>query len=195
MGGVRCVLHARRAALATIAAMLISAEGAAVLLIDVQERLVPALENGGKEMVANAARLAAGAALFDVPVCATEQSPEKLGPTVAELAPYPQLVLPKTAFSAAGLPMLLPPGTEDVLVAGCEAHVCVLQTVLGLLAARHRVLVVTDAVGSRTAANREAALDRLVRHGAELVTTEMVLFEWLGDATHPRFREVQALIR
>jgi nicotinamidase-related amidase len=175
--------------------MLISAEGAAVLLIDVQERLVPALANGGKEMVANATRLAAGAALFDVPVCATEQSPEKLGPTVAELAPYPQLVLPKTAFSAAGLPMLLPPGTEDVLVAGCEAHVCVLQTVLGLLAARHRVLVVTDAVGSRTAANREAALDRLVRHGAELVTTEMVLFEWLRDATHPRFREVQALIR
>jgi hypothetical protein len=57
------------------------------------------------------------------------------------------------------------------------------------------VLVVTDAVGSRTAANREAALDRLVRHGAELVTTEMVLFEWLGDANHPRFREVQALIR
>jgi isochorismate hydrolase len=104
-------------------------------------------------------------------------------------------VLSKTTFNAAGYPTLLPPGTEDVLVAGCEAHVCVLQTVLGLLAARHRVLVVTDAVGSRTAANREAALDRLARHGAELVTTEMVLFEWLRDATHPRFREVQALIR
>ena len=174
--------------------MLISAEGAAVLLIDVQERLVPALDNG-KEMVANAARLAAAATLLDVPVCATEQAPDKLGPTVAEVAPYPQLVLPKTVFNAAGFPTLLPPGTEDVLVAGCEAHVCVLQTVLGLLGARHRVLVVTDAVGSRTAANREAALDRLVRHGAELGTTERVLFEWLRDATHPRFREVQALIR
>ena len=77
--------------------MLISAEGAAVLLVDVQERLVPALDNG-KEMVANAARLGAAAALFDVPVCATEQAPEKLGPTVAEVAPYPQLVLSKTTW-------------------------------------------------------------------------------------------------
>jgi nicotinamidase-related amidase len=190
----RCAPAAAHPGRPTLAAMLISAEGAAVLLIDVQERLVPALDNG-KEMVANAARLAAAATLLDVPVCATEQAPDKLGPTVAEVAPYPQLVLSKTTFNAAGYPTLLPPGTEDVLVAGCEAHVCVLQTVLGLLAARHRVLVVTDAVGSRTAANREAALDRLARHGAELVTTEMVLFEWLRDATHPRFREVQALIR
>ena len=174
--------------------MLISAEGSAVLLVDIQERLVAALD-GGKEMVGNAARLAAAAALFDVPVCATEQVPDKLGPTVAELQPYPQLVLPKTAFNAAGFPTLLPPGTEEVLIAGCEAHVCVLQTAVGLLAARHRVLVVSDAVGSRTMANRDAALDRLVRHGAELVTTEMVLFEWLRDATHPRFREVQGLIR
>ncbi len=174
--------------------MLISAEGSAVLLVDIQERLVAALD-GGKDMVGNAARLAAAAALLDVPVCATEQVPDKLGPTVAELQPYPQLVLPKTVFNAAGFPTLLPPGTEEVLIAGCEAHVCVLQTAVGLLAARHRVLVVADAVGSRTTANRDAALDRLVRHGAELVTTEMVLFEWLRDATHPRFREVQGLIR
>jgi hypothetical protein len=67
--------------------------------------------------------------------------------------------------------------------------------VLGLLAARHRVLVVADAIGSRTTANRDAAISRMGRHGAEIVTTEMVLFEWLRDATHPRFREVQALIR
>lgn len=174
--------------------MLISADGSAVLLIDMQERLVPALEHA-KETVANAVRLAAGAALMGVPVCATEQAPDKLGPTVAELAAYPQLVLPKTVFDVAGFPNLLPPRTAEVIVAGCEAHVCVLQTVLGLLATRHRVLVVSDAVGSRTVANRDAALDRLVRHGAELVTTEMVLFEWLRDAVHPRFREVQALIR
>ena len=117
--------------------MLISAEGSAVLLVDIQERLVGALD-GGQEMVANAARLAAAAALLDVPVCATEQAPDKLGPTVAEVASYPQLVLPKTIFNAAGFPTLLPPRTEEVLVAGCEAHVCVLQTAVGLLAARHR---------------------------------------------------------
>jgi nicotinamidase-related amidase len=175
--------------------MLISAEGAAVLLIDVQERLVPALENGGKEMVANAARLAAGAALFDVPVCATEQSPEKLGPTVAELAPYPQLVLPKTAFSAAGLPMLLPPGTEDVLVAGCEAHVCVLQTALRLLESGYAVKWAGDAVGSRRVVDRDSAGARARTAGADIVTTEMVLFEWLRTSGHPKFRAILDLLR
>ncbi len=174
--------------------MLLTADASALLLIDLQERLVPAIE-GGKEMVVNAARLGQAAALLDVPVCASEQVPDKLGPTVSELAPYPQLVLPKTAFDASGYPTLLPPGAEEVVVVGCEAHVCVLQTVLGLIATRRRVLVVADAIGSRTTANRDAAIDRMVRHGAEIVTTEMVLFEWLRDATHPRFREVQALIR
>ncbi len=175
--------------------MLLTADASALLLIDLQERLVPAIDGGGKEMVANATRLGAAAGLLDVPVCATEQAPDKLGPTIAELATYPQLVLSKTVFGAASFPTLLPPGAEEVVVAGCEAHVCVLQTVLGLLAARHRVLVVADAIGSRTTANRDAAIDRMSRHGAEIVTTEMVLFEWLRDATHPRFREVQALIR
>ena len=80
-------------------------------------------------------------------------------------------------------------------VAGCEAHVCVLQTVAGLQEAGHRVVVVADAVGSRDPANVTAALDRMARHGAEIVTSEMVLFEWLRDSAHPRFREVQKLLR
>ena len=174
--------------------MLLTAAGTVLLLVDFQQRLVPVIHDG-ETVVARAVRLAEAAQLLGVPVCATEQYPAGLGPTVAELAGHPQNVVAKTRFSGVADPTLLPPTAREVVVAGVEAHVCVLQTVLGLLAARHRVLVVTDAVGSRTAANREAALDRLVRHGAELVTTEMVLFEWLGDATHPRFREVQALIR
>lgn len=177
--------------------MLLTAEGSALLLVDLQQRLVPAIHDGGA-VLANAVRLAQAAALLDVPVCATEQNPAGLGPTVDPLAAYPQLVLPKTSFGAVGEPgfaTLLPPGTEEIVVAGCEAHVCVLQTVLGLLAARHRVLLVADAVGSRVPANRDAAIDRARRHGAEVVTTEMVLFEWLRDSTHPRFREVQRLIR
>src|SRR5258708_6817877 len=121
--------------------MLLTADASALLLIDMQERLVPAID-GGKEMVANAARLRGAAGLLGVPVRATEQAPDKLGPTVAELVPFPQRVLPKTVFGAAGFPTLLPPGAEEIVVAGCEAHVCVLQTVLGLIAARHRVLVV-----------------------------------------------------
>ncbi len=177
--------------------MLASADASALLLIDLQERLMPAIHDGDA-VVANAVRLAEGARLLDVPVCATEQNPDGLGPTIAPVAEFPQLVMPKTSFGAAsdpGFATLLPPGTEEIVVAGCEAHVCVLQTVLGLLARRHRVLLVADAVGSRVASNRAAAIDRMQRHGAEVVTTEMVLFEWLRDSTHPRFRDVQKLIR
>jgi nicotinamidase-related amidase len=177
--------------------VLLTAAGSVLLLIDMQQRLLPAIHDGDA-VVANAVRLAEGAGLLDVPVRATEQNPAGLGPTVEPLAAYPQLVLPKTAFGAVGEPgfaTLLPPRTEEIVVAGAEAHVCVLQTVLGLLAARHRVVLVADAVGSREPASKAAGIDRARRHGAEVVTTEMVLFEWLRDSTHPRFREVQKLIK
>ncbi len=177
--------------------VLASADASALLLVDLQERLMPAIHDGDA-VVANAVRLAEGARLLEVPVCATEQYPDGLGPTVAQVAEFPQLVMPKTSFGAVadpGFGTLLPPGTEEIVVAGCEAHVCVLQTVLGLLARRHRVLLVADAVGSRVASNKAAAIDRMQRHGAEVVTTEMVLFEWLRDSMHPRFRDVQKLIR
>lgn len=177
--------------------MLLTANGSVLLLVDLQQRLMPAIHDGAT-VVANAVRLAEAAGLLEVPVCATEQNPAGLGPTVEALAAYPQMVLPKMSFGAVaepGFATLLPPNTEEIVVAGCEAHVCVLQTVLGLLAARHRVLLVADAIGSRAPSNKDAAVDRMVRHGAEVVTTEMVLFEWLRDAHHPQFRAVQKLIK
>ena len=81
------------------------------------------------------------------------------------------------------------------VLAGVEAHVCLLQTALDLLEADFEVWVVTDACTSRTERNRDAAYDRLAAAGAELVTTEMVLFEWLRSAEHPQFKAVQALIK
>lgn len=177
--------------------MLLTAESSALLVIDLQERLMPAIHDG-PAVVAATVRMARAAALLDVPVCATEQNPAGLGGTVAEVAAFPQLVMAKTAFSAVadpGFATLLPPGVEEVVVAGAEAHVCVLQTVLGMLARRQRVLLVADAVGSRSPADRDVAIDRMRRHGAEVVTSEMVLFEWLRDSLHPRFREVHALLR
>jgi nicotinamidase-related amidase len=177
--------------------VLIAADGSVLLLVDFQRRLMPAVRDG-EAVVANARRLAEGARLLGVPICATEQNPDGLGPTVAELADYPQLVLPKTSFGAVGEPgfdTLLPPGSREIVVAGCEAHVCVLQTVLGLRAAGHRTVLVADAIGSRDPANRAAAVERARSHGVEVATTEMVLFEWMGDSRHPRFREVQKLIR
>ena len=94
-------------------------------------------------VVARAVRLAEAAALLDVPVRATEQNPASLGRTVPPLVGYPQAVMAKTTFSAAGdpgFPALLPAGSGEIVVAGCEAHVCVLQTVLDLLAAGRRVI-------------------------------------------------------
>jgi nicotinamidase-related amidase len=174
--------------------MLLTTRGAALLLVDQQQRLVPALHDGDT-VVARAVRLAEAAQLLEVPICATEQNPDKLGPTVAPLAAYPQNVVAKTRFSGVADPTLLPPTVREVVVAGVEAHVCVLQTVAELLESEHRVVVVADAVGSRDPADRDAALERMRGHGAEVVTSEMVLFEWLRDSTHPRFREVQKLLR
>ena len=177
--------------------MLLSAERAVLLLVDFQQRLMPAIHDGDS-VIARAVRLAEAASLLDVPVLATEQYPAGLGPTVGPLAGYPKSTLAKTSFSAVadpGFSALLPAGTREVVIAGIEAHVCVLQTALDLASARHRVILAADATGSRDPADRAAALDRAGRHGIEVVTSEMVLFEWLRDAKHPRFREVQRLLR
>jgi len=157
---------------------------------------MPAMYDGDT-VIARAVRIAQAARMLDVPVRATEQYPAGLGPTVAPLKPYPEAVLEKTIFSAfddPDFPALLPIGSTEVVVAGVEAHVCVVQTVLGMLAAGHRLVVVADAIGSRDPADKAAAIDRMRQDGAEIVTSEMVLFEWLRDSRHPKFREVQALL-
>jgi len=100
--------------------------------------------------------------------------------------------LPKHLQKAAPEPA---PGRESLVLAGCEAHVCLMQTALGLLEEELEVWVVTDACSSRSERNRDAAFDRLAGAGAELVTTEMVAFEWLRDAGHPRFKEVLGIVK
>jgi nicotinamidase-related amidase len=167
-----------------------------LLVVDVQVRLMPVIA-GGAAVIAETGRLAAAARLLDVPVLVTEQNPAGLGPTVPELAPEPGTAVPKMSFGATAAPGFLDrlPDGRDLVVAGCEAHICVLQTVLGLLEAGRRTAVVRDAVGSRRVENRDAALARMAAHGAEIVTTEMVVFEWLGTARHRRFREAIRLVK
>jgi nicotinamidase-related amidase len=177
--------------------MLLNAEGSVLLLIDLQQRLMPAICDS-EAVIARTARLAEAAQLLDVPIRATQQYPAGLGATVPQLAGYPSQTLDKTSFAATGDPgfaALLPAGADQILIAGVEAHVCVLQTVLALVPAGRRVAVVADAVGSRDPADKAVALERARQHGAEIVTSEMVLFEWLKDAKHPAFREVQKLLR
>jgi isochorismate hydrolase len=98
-----------------------------------------------------------------------------------------------SAVGAHGFFERLTPG-RDAVVGGWEAHVCVLQTVLALIEAGRRVFVVSDAVGSRRSESKEIALRRMAQSGAEIVTMEMVVFEWLQSAGHPRFKEAMALI-
>jgi nicotinamidase-related amidase len=174
----------------------LDAARSSLLVIDFQARLMPAIE-GGEEAIANAGRLVQAAGLLAIPSLFTEQNPKGLGPTVAALAPDPAVLAHKMTFDACrepGFDRRLDPG-HALVVAGCEAHVCVLQTVLGLLSLGRTVYVVRDALGARRAESKETALRRMERHGAEIVTTEMVIFEWLSTCEHPRFREAVALVK
>jgi nicotinamidase-related amidase len=167
-----------------------------LLLVDLQERLVPAVA-GHAAMIANARLLAQGADLLGRSIIATEQYPKGLGPTLPGLLPNAASVFEKTTFDALATQSIANrlAGANSIVVMGCEAHVCVLQTVLSLRAAGKLTFVVADATGARTIANHQAALGRMAAHGAEIVTTEMVLFEWLGASTHPQFRTLSARMK
>jgi nicotinamidase-related amidase len=174
----------------------LNCENTALLFIDFQTRLMRVIDSAD-DVIANARRLLDGAALLGVPTLFTEQNPKGLGSTVEALTPPAGTVISKMSFDACGADgfMAALGAKPDVLVIGCEAHVCVLQTVLSLIDTGRRVFVARDAIGSRRSENKETAIRRMERHGAEIVTTEMAIFEWLGTAAHPRFREASALVK
>lgn len=168
-----------------------------LLLVDLQGKLHPAIEDG-PAVAREALRLAQLAKLFNVPVWATEHCPDRIGPLLPELAALSENTFHKTSFDACRTPSFrdaLPPERTDIVICGYEAHVCVMQTALGLLGLGRRVWAVRDAMGSRRAASREAALARLARAGAEIITTEMAGFEWAEDAADPRWRSLLALVK
>lgn len=180
--------------------MLVTAERSLLLLVDVQERLAPAVA-GADACVERCRRLIQAALLLDVPILATEQYPSGLGhllPALADLL-EPERVFAKTSFSAAAEPAIAAAlaalGRDQVVVCGMEAHVCVLQTALGLGDGGYLPVVAADAVASRDPANRDLGLARLGANGVEIASSEMVMFEWLGRAGNPRFRAVLPLIK
>jgi nicotinamidase-related amidase len=170
----------------------------ALLVVDVQEKRVPAIAENAR-VVWNVRRLIDGAKILGLPILGTEQYPKGLGPTVAELAERLGPLPSKLAFSCGGCPELfeeLPGrGVHKILVCGIEAHVCVAQSVLDLLADGWRVYVAVDAVGSRFAVDYRIALGRMDSAGATLTTTEAALFEWCEAAGTPEFREISRLAR
>jgi nicotinamidase-related amidase len=173
-----------------------------LVLVDHQGRLMPAIA-GGAAVVEEALFLARVAHTLGVPVIGTEQNPQRLGPNVEALRALCGQTLAKMHFDATadGLLELLRgtrPGhaaLQQVVLAGCEAHVCLLQTALGLIEAGLRVAVVPAACGSRRTGDHSLAMQRLAQAGAQLVSSEMVAFEWLRACTDPQFRAVLALIK
>lgn len=180
--------------------MLIETTQSSLLVIDIQDRLAPAM-HGREAMEANAAVLLRAAARLDVPVLVSEQYPKGLGHTVSALTGLfrDDVVVEKTEFSCVANGIWKNRfdalGRGQAIVCGIEAHVCVLQTCLELRAGGTDVFVVTDAITSRTSANKAAALDRLRAAGVNVVSTEMVIFEWLKQAGTSEFRDLSALIK
>lgn len=172
----------------------------ALLVVDFQERLLPAIHDQ-ENVVAAAVQLIQGAHELGVPILVTEQYPRGLGPTVepvrtalGELPPFEKTAF--SAYGAGGLPERLRElGAADIVLCGIETHVCVCQTALDLLDAGFRVFLPVDAMSSRTPANRAAGLDRMRQAGAIPVSVEMVVFELLTRAATDEFKRVLKLVK
>lgn len=174
-------------------------DNTACIVVDIQERLMPVLHRAA-DMEARSLVLLQGLLALEVPLLATEQYPKGLGGTVpavaALLAGVP--VFEKTRFSALipeVLEALKARGAENVVLAGAEAHICMLQTALDLRAAGFGVYVPYDCTTSRDPANKENALRQMAAAGAVVSNVESVLFQLLGDARHPAFKTVSKLIQ
>lgn len=174
--------------------MRIKASESVLLAVDLQSRLLPAIHEG-KAVLSAATWLVDVAQTIGVPVLATEHCPQRIGLTDQELRSRlpADCIVDKTHFSALGENSLLQAPAADRpqwIVVGTEAHVCVQQTVLDLLARGRQVFVLEEAVGSRRPRDKALALGRMQQNGAKIVSREMVAFEWLEHADNPMFRDV-----
>lgn len=178
---------------------LLSRTVSKLLIVDVQEKLVPLIFNA-ERMIGNCRRLLQGAKILEVPVFATEQYPKGLGATVGPLKELCNSIPEKLRFSCAevlnwGTAAEQTDNRFQIVVAGIESHVCVLQTVFDLLAAGFQVFVPADAIASRGELDWKIALDRMSNGGAVITTTESVLFEWCERSGTPEFKQISQLIK
>ena len=176
-------------------------EDSVVMIIDVQEKLLNAVFNKAS-LEKKATTLANTAKILGIPVIVTEQYPKGLGATVESLKealPENTQYFEKTAFSALEnndvLEALKNSGKKQVVIFGIETHICVSQTTNALIQEGFEVSVIRDACGSRSELEYLAGLERMKDNGAHVLTTEIALFEWLKGAKHPKFKEVQMLIK
>ncbi len=168
------------------------------MVIDVQEKLIPLTPDPAR-LIFNIRRLLEGAKTLGVEVIATEQYPEKLGPTDPLLTAFLQAPSPKRDFSCGECGELFEPladkGIHKVVLVGMETHVCVLQTAFDLLAAGFSVYLVVDALTSRNKTDHDTAIRRLESSGAIVTTCETVLFEWCQTSTAAGFKDISRLVK
>ncbi|MEW4487209.1 hydrolase [Thalassoglobus sp. JC818] len=169
-----------------------------LVVVDMQEKLLPVVDRHD-DVLRRTLQLVRAAQILDVPTTATEQYPRGLGGTVAELAAAIADRPEKLRFSAAECLDWASEGNlaeakYQIVIAGIETHVCVLQTALDLVSKGFNVFVVADAVGSRTAEDKSIALKRLSDEGIQIVSTEMVLFEWCEVAGTDEFKQISKLV-
>ncbi len=180
--------------------MLIQAERSSLLIVDVQMGLAPVMSEP-RRVLRGCSLLMRSAVRLEIPMVVSEQYPKGLGRTMGELLDLaPEgAVMEKLHFSCAADDSIRQrfetSGRKQIVIAGIESHVCVLQSALGFKALGYEVAVVADACASRTEINFNAAINRLADNGVDIVTTEMVIFEWLNRAGTPEFKELSALIK
>jgi nicotinamidase-related amidase len=179
---------------------MMTTDNAVFVLVDVQGKLAEAMYEK-EDLFENLVTSTKGMLTLDVPVLWLEQIPEKMGETIA---PLKKLLrrhspIPKESFSCCGEPEFMKALRQTlrkkVILAGIETHVCVYQTAVDLMAAGYEVELISDAISSRSAENRNVALHKLTTLGAGLTTTEMILLELIRTSTHPKFRDILKLIK
>lgn len=184
----------------TMDCFFLSADESALVIIDIQERLAPVMEERGR-VIANTRHLIELAKTFEMPVIVTEQYPKGLGRTTPEIAEVLEghVRIEKISFDCCGeqtyMQALKDLGKKKLVVTGMETHVCVLQTVLSMLKNGFCVHVVSDAVCSRERENKRTALDMLASAGAVVTCTETVLFQVMKVAGTPEFKRISSLIK
>ncbi len=180
--------------------MLLDRAQSCLLIVDVQERLVPVMTDP-RRVIHHCYLLLRAAQTLSVPIIASEQYPKGLGPTIIDLRQQmvDQNIFAKMHFSAAADPALregvMALVRPQIVIAGIESHVCVLQTALGFKGLGLTPVVVADACASRRAESEHMAWGRLRQEGIPLLSVEMVIFEWLAQAGTAEFKELSALIR
>ncbi len=171
-------------------------QNSTLILIDLQAKLMPVIHEGD-HVLKQCTRIAKIARILNIPIIGTEQSPGSLGHNVEEISKFCQQTINKDHFDACqdGLIEALPQDRRNLVIAGCESHVCVMQTALGLLKQQYSLTILIDAIGSRRPLDKEVALHRLYAAGAIASTVEMMAFEWLGTSANSSFREVLEIIK